>query len=588
MALITNLSTPAQAADSDLQAQRPSVFLNPFTFLLLSMRSQHNVGKGWLLASLFITTIVLAPVAVLAWAAMQGSLEHWQHLLSYVLPTAFTNTVVLLIGVGVLVTALGVGSAWLITAYQFPTRGVLSWALLLPLAVPTYIVAFAYLDILHPIGPVQSLIRDILGYSSPRQFRLPDLRSLPGAIFLLGFVLYPYVYLSTRAMFATQAASLLEAARVLGESQRSVFYRVALPMARPAVAVGVSLALLETLNDIGASEFLGIQTLTVSIYTTWVTRSDLAGAAQIALFMLLIVATLIMVERYGRRHQRYSQNQRSHPVQPLKLKGSTALIAMGLGWAPVIIGFIAPALYLLSESYKHLHLTGAISDQLLSSAWNTVRIAFMATIVTIAAGLLIAWTARTVRYGQRRHLAVSLSRLSSIGYAIPGTVLAIGLLTPLVFFDSVLNTLISWVKDTPPQLFLMGSTTALVMAYAIRFLAISAGGIEAGLSRIPPSIEQASRLLGESPSGTLKRVHLPLLRPALGAAALLIFVDAMKELPATLLLRPMNFETLATWLYAEAARGTYEEGAMAALAIVVAGLIPVVLLARFQLKTAHA
>lgn len=552
------------------------------------MRSRHSVGKGWLLATLFITTLVLAPVVVLAWHALQGSTEHWQHLLKYVLPVAFGNTVILLMGVGILVTALGVGSAWLITAYQFPTRGILSWALLLPLAVPTYIVAFAYLDILHPIGPVQSVIRDILGYTSPRQFRLPDLRSLPGAIFLLGFVLYPYVYLSTRAMFSTQAASLLEAARVLGESQRSVFYRVALPMARPAVAVGVSLALLETLNDIGASEFLGIQTLTVSIYTTWVTRSDLAGAAQIALSMLVIIASLIMIERYGRRHQRYSQNQRSHPVQPFQLKGGAALVAMALGWAPVIIGFIAPALYLLNESYKHLHLTGAISDQLLSSAWNTVRIAFLATTVTIIAGLLVAWTARTVRYGQKRHFAVSLARLSSIGYAIPGTVLAIGMLSPLVFFDSTFNTIIGWFKDTPPQLLLMGSTTALVLVYMIRFLAISAGGIEAGLSRIPPSIEHASRLLGETPSGTLKRVHLPLLRPALGAAALLIFVDTMKELPATLLLRPMNFETLATWLYAEAARGTYEEGAIAALAIVIAGLIPVVLLARSQLRINRA
>lgn len=552
------------------------------------MRSQQSVGKVWLVAALLITTIVLAPVLVLGWHAFQGSTEHWQHLLDHVLPVAFSNTVLLLLGVGILVTALGVGSAWLITAYQFPTRGVLSWALLLPLAVPTYIVAFAYLDILHPIGPVQSVIRDLLGYSSPRQFRLPDLRSLPGAIFLLGFVLYPYVYLSTRAMFATQAASLLEAARVLGENQRSVFYRVALPMARPAVAVGVSLALLETLNDIGASEFLGIQTLTVSIYTTWVTRSDLAGAAQIALSMLALVVALILIERYGRRHQRYSQNQRSHPVQPFALKGSSALIAMALGWAPILIGFVAPALYLISESYKHIHLTGAVSEQLLSSAWNTVRIAFVATAVTIAAGLIVAWAARTIRYGQKQGLAVTLSRLSSMGYAVPGTVLAIGMLSPLVFFDSTLNRILNWFTETPPQLFLMGSTTALVMVYAIRFLAISAGGIEAGLARIPPSIEQASRLLGESPGGTLKRVHLPLLRPAIGAAALLIFVDAMKELPATLMLRPMNFETLATWLYAEAARGTYEEGAVAALAIVIAGLIPVVLLAKSQLNTRHA
>ena len=323
--------------------------------------------NGWLALSFVIAIIVAAPVLVLAWHAL-GSVEHWAHLFSYVLPTAFKNTLLLLTGVGILVTSLGVGAAWLITAYQFPGRRILSWALLLPLAVPTYIVAFAYLDILHPIGPVQGLIRDLLGYDSPRQFRLPDLRSLGGAIFLLGFVLYPYVYLSTRAMFATQAASLLEAARVLGESSRSVFFRVALPMARPAIAVGVSLALLETLNDIGASEFLGIQTLTVSVYTTWVTRSDLAGAAQIALAMLSLVATLILIERFGRRNQRYSSNQRSHPVQPIPLKGSSALIACALGWAPVLIGFVAPAAYLVNETFKYLHLTGSMSDQLLNSA----------------------------------------------------------------------------------------------------------------------------------------------------------------------------------------------------------------------------
>ena len=552
------------------------------------MRTHYGVSSSWTVSSLLITFVVLAPVIVLGWHSLQGATDHWQHLLQHVLPTAFSNTLMLLIGVGILVSALGVGSAWLITAYQFPTRGILSWALLLPLAVPTYIVAFAYLDILHPLGPVQGVVRELLGYSSPRQFRLPDIRSLFGAIVLLGFVLYPYVYLSTRAMFATQAASLLEAARILGENQRSVFYRVALPMARPAIAVGVSLALLETLNDIGASEFLGIQTLTVSIYTTWVTRSDLAGAAQIALSMLVLVATLIMIERYGRRHQRYSQNQRSQPVKPFVLKGSAATVAAVLGWIPVIIGFIAPALYLLHETIKHLQQTGTVSQQLVASAWNTVSIALVATVVTIVAGLIVAWAARTVRYGQSNRLSTTLSKLASIGYAIPGTVLAIGLLTPLVWFDSVIHEVVNWFTHTPPQLYLMGTMAALVLAYMIRFLAIAIGGTEAGLARIPPSLEQASRLLGETPASTLKRVHLPLLRPALGAAALLIFVDAMKELPATLLLRPLNFETLATWLYAEAARGTYEEGAVAALAIVLAGLLPVIILARTQLKTLRA
>lgn len=546
-----------------------------------------EAGLSWRVSAIAIALCVVAPVITLCWFALQGSTEHWSHLLTYVLPTAFRNTVFLLMGVGILVSCLGVGSAWLITAFEFPSRRVLSWALLLPLAVPTYIVAFAYLDILHPIGPVQTLLRDLLGYDSPRQFRLPDLRSLPGAIFLLGFVLYPYVYLSTRVMFATQAASLLEAARILGASGRSTFFRVALPMARPAIAVGVSLALLETLNDIGASEFLGVQTLTVSVYTTWVTRSDLAGAAQIALAMLAIVIILILIERHGRRRQRYASTQRARAIQPKKLKGSAAVIAFVLGWLPIIIGFVAPALYLLNETIKHINSVGAVSDQLLLSGYNTVKVALLATVATLACGLIIAWAARAVRHGSPFTLAKLCARVATSGYAIPGTVLAIGLLTPLMLIDGLASWFWQLLGYADPGLLLMGTTTALVCAYVIRFLAISIGGLESGLARIPPSMEQASRLLGETSSGTLRRIHLPLLRPAIGAAALLIFVDAMKELPATLLLRPVNFDTLATWLYAEAARGTYEEGSVAALAIVLAGLLPVILLARTQLKATH-
>ncbi|MFY4260522.1 ABC transporter permease [Achromobacter xylosoxidans] len=539
-------------------------------------------GTGWLAGAALIGLAVLAPVLTLVWWALGGDLSHWRHLATYVLPQALANTAVLLAGVGVLVTLLGTGSAWLVTAYEFPSRRALTWALLLPLAVPTYIIAFAYLDLLHPIGPIQSGIRALLGYDSPRQFRLPDLRSIYGAIFVLGFVLYPYVYLSTRVMFMTQAASLLEAARTLGAGRYAVFFRVALPLARPAIVVGVSLALLETLNDIGASEFLGVQTLTVSVYTTWVTRSDLAGAAQIALTMLAIVIGLILLERHGRKRQRYANTQRMRPMQPRRLHGAAALLAAVLGWVPVIIGFVAPALYLIVETYKRLHLVGGVSSQLLNGLGNTLIVAFSATIVTLVCGLVVAWAGRTLRESAGFNPGRACARVASLGYAVPGTVLAIGLLTPFVWIDTAVAKVFGG-----SGLFLMGSMAALVCAYAIRFLAISTGALEAGLARIPPSLEQASRLLGESSAGTLRRVHLPLLRPALAASALLVFVDAMKELPATLLLRPMNFDTLATWLYAEAARGTYEEGAVAALAIVLAGLLPVILLARTNLKMGH-
>jgi len=535
--------------------------------------------RAWQVAATLVALAMLGPLLALAWTAAQGSAGLWSHIGAYVLPHAARTTLLLLLGVGVLVAVLGTGSAWLVSAYDFPGRRLLSWALLLPLAVPTYIVAYAYLDLLHPLGPVQGSLRALLGLQGPRDLRLPDIRSLAGAIVLLGFVLYPYVYLSTRAMFLTQAASLLEAARVLGVRRRALFARVALPLARPAIAVGVALALLETLNDIGASEFLGVQTMTVAVYTTWITRSDLPGAAQIALAMLAIVVALIVLERHGRRRQRYASTQRPRPIQPKRLRGPAAIAALLLGLVPVMLGFVVPAVFLLWQSIARLQLAGTISPRLLGIAWNTVWLAALATVVTVALGLVVAWALRLAQARRRpRAAAVNLS-VASLGYAVPGTVLAIGLLTPMAAFDAGAGELLRLLGQEPRML-LMGSTSALVLAYTLRFLAISAGSAEAGLARIPPSLDQAARSLGRSATGTLGAVHLPLLRPALAAGALLVFVDTMKELPATLMLRPMNFETLATWLYADAARGAYEEGVFAALLIVLVGLIPVVLLAR--------
>ncbi|RYF73244.1 MAG: iron ABC transporter permease, partial [Comamonadaceae bacterium] len=282
----------------------------------MTPRGLRPVGPLWQAASVLVALGVLAPVLSLAWLAFGADFTHWSHLMRHVLPDTALNTALLLAGVGALVLVVGTGCAWLVTACDFPGRRVLHWALLLPLAMPAYIVAFAYLDLLHPIGPVQGALRALLGYDSPRQWRLPDLRSMGGAIFVLGFVLYPYVYMTARAMFMTQPAHLLEAARTLGEGRWGAFRRVALPLARPALAVGVSLALLETLNDIGASEFLGVNTLTVAVYTTWITRSDLAGAAQIACAMLGMVVLLVLLERHGRRRQRFGSTQRMRGITP--------------------------------------------------------------------------------------------------------------------------------------------------------------------------------------------------------------------------------------------------------------------------------
>ena len=537
----------------------------------------------WLLAALAVAALVLLPLLALAWTAAQGSDGLWSHIAANVLPRAAWNTALLLLGVGALVVSIGTGAAWLVTAYEFPGRATMAWALLLPLAVPTYIVAYAYLDLLHPLGPVQSLLRALLGYGSPRDFRLPDIRGLAGCIVLLGFVLYPYVYITTRAMFMTQAASLLEAARTLGAGRVALFTRVALPLARPAIAVGAALALLETLNDIGASEFLGVQTLTVSVYTTWITRSDLPGAAQIALAMLLLVVGLIALERHGRKRQRYASTLRPRPMQRQRLRGGAAWLALGLAALPVLVGFVAPTAYLVAETWQRLGQGAGVSPTLWTSAWNTLRVAALATACTIAAGLVLAWALRLAQARRRPRLAAAALRLGSLGYAVPGTVLAIGLLVPLAWFDDGANLALGWL-GIEPRMLLMGSVSALVLAYVLRFAIIAAGGTEAGLARIPLSLDQAARGLGDAPGAVLRRVHLPLLRPAMAAAALLVFVDAMKELPATLLLRPLNFETLATWLYAEASRGTYEEGAVAALMIVLVGLLPVVLLARAGLR----
>lgn len=535
-----------------------------------------RAGRNWLWLSAFVAILVLLPVLALAWEATRGSAGLWAHLFATSLPTAFLETVILLTGVGFIAAIVGTSTAWLVTAFDFRGRGVLEWALLLPLAVPTYIIAYAYLDILHPVGPVQGAVRFVLGYDSPRQFRLPDIRSMAGCIILLGFVLYPYVYIPTRAMFLTQSASLIEAARTLGVSRKGIFWHVALPLARPAVAVGVSLALMETLNDVGAAEFLGVRTLTVSIYTTWITRSDLPGAAQLALALLFLVVALVSMERWARRKQRFASNIRhSRGFEPLKVRGGRAVWLFCLCSLPIIIGFVVPAIYLVVEAMKRIRFAG-VSPRLIGEAFSTVALASVATVLVLVCGMLVAYAVRLFPGA----IARWSYRLSTMGYAAPGTVIAIGILVVAGGFDRLFNQFTSHFLGFSAGLVLIGTGAAVVYAYVVRFLAISAGGMDSGLQRIPPSLDQASRTLGRGVTQTFLAVHLPLSRTAIVAAGLLVFVDCVKELPATLLLRPLNVETFATHLYGEAARGTYEEASIAALAIVAVGILPVILLAR--------
>ena len=532
---------------------------------------------GWTVASAAIALIVMMPLLALLVLGLHGSGDLWPHLLAFVLPDAIGTTLMLLAGVGIMVTTIGTLTAWLVTAYDFFGRRWLEWALLLPLAMPTYIIAYSYLDLLHPIGPLQSGLRHLLGLSSPRDLMLPDIRSLGGCILLFGFVLYPYVYISTRTMFHMQVASLVEVAHTLGAGRLGVFFRVALPLARPAIAVGASLALMEAVNDVGASEFLGVRTITLSIYTTWINRSNLGGAAQIALLMLGVIIVLVGVERYARRHQRYAGNARQgRRLSRQPLPALAGLLAFGACAMPVLAGFVLPVAYLVVEAVARLRQFG-LSPDIVSQTLHSVGVAAFATVIALVLGLVLTFTVRQ----NSNVLTRLLQRLAGFGYAVPGTVLALGLLAPLAWLDAGLDTLSQTVLGHGSGVFVFASGGALVTAYVVRFLTMSVGGLETGFQRIPPSLDQAGRTLGANPLALLLRVHLPLISPAVLSAGLLVFVDCMKELPATLLLRPLNFETLATHVYGEAARGTYEDGSIAALAIVLFGLVPVMLIAEF-------
>lgn len=521
--------------------------------------------------------LAVAPLVSLIVLAFGDTGDLWAHLARYVIPPALMQTALLLAGVAAITTIVGAGTAWTVTTFAFPGRDALTWLLPLPLAIPTYIVAYVYVDILDALGPVQSTLRAIFGWRSAADYRFPNIRSLGGAILLFSFVLYPYVYLAARAMFQTQGRLFTEAARMLGAQPWELARRITFPLARPAIAVGAALALLETLNDIGASEYLGVQTLTLSIFTTWLNRGSLAGAAQMACLLLVIVAALIVLERYGRQRRAFTAlGTDGRLASRITLAGPGRWIAAGACFLPVLLGFLLPAGYLLREVIGRGLLAG-FDTNLVRYTLTTVALASTATAITLVVGFL-AVTA--LRYTKRPTIAGCVN-IAGIGYAVPGTVLALGLLSPLVVVDDAINALIRAFTGQGIGLLLTGSAAALVIAYVIRFLAIATGFAQAGFSRIPIEFDDVARLLGAE-AGTLARtIHLPLARPAIWGAALLVFVDCLKELPATLLLRPLNVETLSTYIYQFATRGSFEQGSLAALIIVAVGILPVIRITRY-------
>jgi iron(III) transport system permease protein len=519
--------------------------------------------------------LTLAPLISLLALALSGEADIWAHLFRYVLPRALVETAGLLFGVALVAGSIGVTTAWLITAHRFPGRDLLAWLLPLPLAVPTYLVAYVYGDLLSAAGPVQTALRHAVGARDLAWF--PEIRSVGGAALLIGLVLYPYVFLTARATFLAQSGSLIDAARTLGAGRSALLWHVVLPLARPALAVGLSLVLLETLNDIGASEYLGVRTLTLAIFTTWLNRGSLPAAAQMACAMLLVVSALIALERYGRRHRGFADPERQpRPLVPISLRGPYAFLAALACALPVTFGFAVPAAMLCYETMARGLLT-AFDPALLRYAGITIALAASATALALALGVGAAAAARL----RPRPGSGVLLTLAGLGYAVPGTVLALGLLSPLLAVDTALNWVSRGVFGVGVGLVVVGSGAALVIAYVVRFLAIATGSAQAGFARIPTHMDDAARILGAGAGSLMRNVHLPLLRPAIAGAALLTFVDCLKELPASLLLRPLNVETLSTYIYQFATRGNFEEGALAALLIVAAGIPAVIWTTRY-------
>lgn len=532
----------------------------------------RDINPFWLLPALLMAFCLIAPIFTIFNIAFHPEENIWPHLYNTVLGGYISDTLILILGVGSISLTIGVSTAWLVTMYDFWGRKTASRLLLLPLAMPTYIVAYCYVEIFDYSNVIQSTIRDIGGFTSARDYWFFEIRSMGGAIFVLSIVLYPYVYLTSRAAFLQQNTNMLEASRLLGHSARATFFKIALPMARPAIFVGLTLALMECLNDVGAVEFFGVNTLTVGIYATWLGRGNLGGGAQIALILLGFIFVLIVVEKWARRGASYSHTTRQiRPITPHKLYGKASFAAAFVCFAPLVLGFAFPLVQLLADSVQYIDQTDY--SAFIGYARNSLMLAGSAAILAVIIGLFLSYSERLFDI----KLVGWIAKLASVGYAIPGVILGLGIFISLISFDSMISPMLEFIgfENASKQMWLSGSIFAIIFAYLVRFLAVSYGAIETGFGKIPINYDHAAKSLGHHKIGILRKIHLPLIRPALATALILTFIDAMKELPATLILRPFNFDTLATHVYEIASLEIFEEAAISALFIVLIGLIPV-------------
>jgi len=539
----------------------------------ISKRLKSLNFNGWTVVAIAIAALISTPVLFVLSSIFADSGEVWSHLASTVLPRYLLNSALLTIGVGIGVSVIGVSAAWLVTMCQFPGRSLFEWGLLLPFAAPAYILAYTYTEWLEFYGPVQTTLREIFGWSSVSDYWFPDIRSLGGAIALLTLTLYPYVYLLTRVAFLEQSTRTLEASRSLGRGPWRSFLTVALPLARPAIIAGLALALMETLNDFGTVQYFGVDTFTTGIYRTWFGMGERVASAQLAAVLMMFILWFILLELWSRRQAKFYQTtSRQQHLQRFQLRGIRSFLATAACSLPIILGFLVPAGLLLQMTIAN---GGKTFD---SRFWNFASHSLILATVTAGLGVAIALL---LAYGVRLNPTLGMrlaARVAAMGYAIPGSVIAVGILIPIGRLDNAIDSWMRSLFGISTGLLLSGTIAALVFAYLVRFLAVAFGSVESSLGKIKPSLDDAARSLGHNSGSTLVKVHAPMMWGGLLTAAMLTFVDVMKELPATMVIRPFNFDTLAVRVYNLASDERLSEAAGPALAIVLVGMVPVILL----------
>ena len=526
--------------------------------------------------SLGAAALILLPILAVVSSVLGPASDTWAHLARTLLGDYVLNTALLVACVAAGVLSIGVLSAWLVTAYRFPGQRVLEWALVLPLAMPAYVMAYAYTDWLQFTGSVQTALRAATGWQA-REYWFPEIRSIPGAAAMLSFALYPYVYLLARTAFLDVSRSALEAGRLAGYSAWGSFWRVALPIARPAVAAGAALALMETLADFGTVSYFALEVFTTGIFKAWLSMGDTAAAGQLSVCLLAFVFVVLALERANRGRAAFASTM-GKPSPPQRLAGAAAVSAFAACAAPVLLGFALPSglLFHLAWSDMGARTGFPVGARLLALVGNSFLLAGIAAVAGVLLATAMAYAARLSR-GRAASAVAWANRTAALGYAIPGAVIAIGVLVPLGRLDNWIAGGIETAFGVKPGLLLTGTIVALVYAYLVRFLAVALQTVEAGLAKVTPRMDDAARSLGATPAGTLVRVHGPLLASSLASAALLLFVDVMKELPATFALRPFNFDTLAIEAYNLAKDERLGEAAVPSLVIVAIGLVPVLI-----------